>query len=221
MYGGGVNGNALSDERMQFQVALREQNIASFQQLVLDLSTPGHATYGKHLEGHEVYDILKPAQHGVDTVRRWLESNNITNIRHNGHFITFQTDVETASNMLETRFNWYRNDVEGDEKLRALRYSLPEDISEHVDFLHPTIKFPSTKPLHSMVNYAKRASTISKIEPLSVTDITNVDVTASTSSCDLGITPTCLLELYNIYYTADANNGNKAAFASFLKVSIA
>ena len=65
------------DELVTLDVSLREQNLAEFEQLVFDVSNPSHPSYGQHLKGHEVAEMLRPAEHAIKSVAEWLEVSSV------------------------------------------------------------------------------------------------------------------------------------------------
>lgn len=135
-------------------------------------------------------------------------------------WIKFAANVSTVEHMLSSRFAWYINTNTGRKTLRTLAYSVPEEVHEHINFLSPTVKFPSIHAMRSTLkpgdpaaikvfeNYVK--SQTSPAAPLTTGPPAAV--------CNRAITPQCLLELYNVYYgpPASVNSANHLAFASFL-----
>jgi tripeptidyl-peptidase-1 len=53
-------------------VAVKQQNVDRLEQMVYDMSTPGHASYGQHLSGQEVLDIVRPKAEASGIVLNWL-----------------------------------------------------------------------------------------------------------------------------------------------------
>ena len=159
--------------------------------------------------------MLQPTEAATNAVISWLQDFNITTIEDDGDWVNFKTDVVTADKMLDTRFQWFRSDYKGLERLRTLQYSVPDEVAQHINLVQPTTRFGSMKAMRSL---------ILKEEVEEVADGQNRMWTESAStpaavniSCNATITPQCLLELYNIHYKADPNNGNKVGFASFLE----
>lgn len=177
----------------------------------MEVSTPDHEQYGMHYEGHELRSLLAPTTETSSAAIAWLQENNITSIKDDGDYILFQTNAETANRLLDTKFGWYRSE-ENQVVLRTLAYSVPDSIKNHINFVQPTTRFGSLKPLSS---YAKIIDPGHKSngKPLwSGGYVPKVNTT-----CNLTITPQCLLELYNVHYKADPKNGNTVGYASFLE----
>jgi tripeptidyl-peptidase-1 len=62
---------------MTFNLAIIQSKAAEFEQKVVDLSTPGHATYGQHMTREEVNEFLRPHPSILDRVVAWLKSANV------------------------------------------------------------------------------------------------------------------------------------------------
>lgn len=113
--------------------------------------------------------------------------------------------------MLDTEFSWYRS-TENQEILRTTHYSVPESVKEHINFVQPTTRFGSLKPLSStaqIIDVDAKADSTPKWWGGSAPQV-NI-------TCNLTITPECLLDLYNVHYKGDATNGNTVGYASFLE----
>ena len=115
----------------------------------MDISAPDHPQYGMHCEEHELRELLKPSYETSSIAISWLQDNNITLIEDDNDYILFRTNVESANQFLETEFGWYYNPEESHEVLRTLAYSVPEEIQDHINFVQPTTRFGSLKPLSS------------------------------------------------------------------------
>ena len=207
------NADSHLDEPIKLRVALQQQNLAQFEQMVFDVSTPGHPKYGQHMQGHEVKAMLQPTEAASNAVISWLQDYNITTIEDDGDWVNFRTSVATANKLLDTEFSWYRSDYEGKERLRTLQYSVPDGVAKHINLVQPTTRFGSMRPMRSLIlkeEIGEVADGLSRWQNGSSTPAIN-------SICNTTITPQCLLQLYNVHYKADPNNGNKVAFASFLE----
>lgn len=142
---------ASPSEPISLRISLQNQNIESFYQKVLEISTPSHENYGKHMEQHEIRNMLRPRDDSSDEIQDWLESRNIMNSKDGGHWISFQTTVENANRLLDTKFAWYRSE-DGEEILRTMGYSLPGFVASHVNFIQPTTRFGSMTKMRSGIS---------------------------------------------------------------------
>lgn len=206
-------------EPINLRISLQHQNVDSFYQKFMAISTPSHIDYGKHMDNHEIRNLLKPKDESLDAILDWLEGYNITDFTHNGDWVTLQTKVENANRLLNTNFSWYRSD-DGEEILRTMQYSLPWFVSTHINFIQPTTRFGNLKQMRSSIKtsenifegaYSRKADLEAKISWRDGETKLNATV------CNGLITPQCLFELYNIHYSATNVSKNKIAYASFLE----
>jgi tripeptidyl-peptidase I len=202
---------AKDDEPLKLRLSLKQQNLDTFYDKLMEVSTPDHPQYGLHYEGHELRDLLKPAGETSNVAISWLQESNITSIEDDSDYILFRTDVKTANKLLETEFAWYRS-VENQEILRTMAYSVPDEVKEHINFVQPTTRFGSLKPLSSDAQiFDAGEKSDGKVQWWGGSS-PQVNIT-----CNLTITPECLLDLYNVHYKGNAKNGNTAGYASFLE----
>jgi tripeptidyl-peptidase I len=178
----------------------------------MEVSTPEHPHYGLHYEGHELRSLLQPTEETSTAAISWLEDNNITAITEDSDYILFSTNVETANKMLETEFSWYRAKNSTLEVLRTMKYSVPDDVREHINFVQPTTRFGGLKPLSSFARVLDSGVKSDGKSKWWGPDASQVNVT-----CNHTITPECILNLYNVHYDADSDNGNTVGYASFLE----
>lgn len=197
---------------IRLQIALQQQDAEGFEQAVMDMSTPGHPSYGNHFETHdEMKRMLLPSRAAVSSVRSWLESAGITDIEEDSDWINFRTTIDNANSLLETEFKYYVNEVKDIRRLRTLGYSIPESVAAHVNMIQPTTRFGQIHPDHA-THHSQLISSVDLAAPeLSPANLTN---------CNKVITPQCLKSLYKIGdYQADPDSGSKLGFSSYLEES--
>jgi tripeptidyl-peptidase-1 len=202
---------AKGDESVRLRVSLKQQNLDSFYDKLMEVSTPDHPQYGQHYEGHELRSLLKPTDEASSIAISWLQDNNITAIEDDSDYILFRTNVRTANKLLNTEFAWYRS-VEDQEILRTMAYSVPEELKDHINFVQPTTRFGSLKPLSSTAQIFDAGEVSNGISKWFGGSAPQVNIT-----CNLTITPECLLDLYNVHYKGHPKNGNTVGYASFLE----
>lgn len=183
-----------------------QPNPGLLDQTLMEVSTPSHLRYGRHLKRSELKDLMRPSQGASASVLRWLSDFGIndSDIHDDGDWINFQTVVSTAESMMDTTFDWYRNRHNGAEGIRTLQYSVPEQVRQHIELVQPTTRFGQVKP---------QLSHVRERMPIGIAG-TGLNVTA----CNATITPACLKDLYKIGdYKGDPSNGNMLAFNNFLE----
>lgn len=195
------------NQPLRLQIALAQSDVYGFEKAVMDMSSPDNANYGNHFQTHEeMKRMLQPSSDAVDSVRAWLGDAGITQIEQDADWITFETTVDTANELLDANFQYYMNRVKHVERLRTLEYSIPDSLTSHINLVSPTTRFGQ---LH-----AERSTLHTK--PQRTKD--SFRKATTDGDCNNSITPQCLKQLYNVGdYEADANSGSKVGFASYLE----
>ncbi|KAJ5998732.1 hypothetical protein N7451_006542 [Penicillium sp. IBT 35674x] len=189
---------------IKFRIAVNTPNLAVFEQKVIDLSTPGHPSYGQHMSREQVRQSLRPSPDVSNQILSWLNAENISpdSIELDGDWIAFQALVSQAERMLKTEFFSWKNKDSNKTVVRALEYSVPREVHDHIRLIQPTIRFGDFISLHGFDS-----------EPQVVA--TAVDFIAG---CGMVVTPTCLRDLYGIdNTTATPDPRNRLGIAGFLE----
>ncbi|EFE37148.1 uncharacterized protein ARB_04677 [Trichophyton benhamiae CBS 112371] len=92
---GWVQGNPPSPETsVRMNLAVGQQNTRTFEQIVLDISTPGHRNYGKHLSRRDLKGLLRPRRETSNLILSWLEKSASLNgqlwTMETGYILSFQ-----------------------------------------------------------------------------------------------------------------------------------
>ncbi|KAF9306691.1 hypothetical protein BGZ74_004389 [Mortierella antarctica] len=127
------------DHTLHLRIGLKLQNIEAFHQRVFDISTPGHPSYGLHLNREEIA-IIKPNDDSATLVLEWLESFGIVGV-HDLQWVTAKVTVAQAQALLQTTYNLYLNPASHNMIVRTPSYSLPSILTGHVDLVQPTTVF--------------------------------------------------------------------------------
>ena len=152
---------ALPDQTLKLRLALKQSNFDALEQKLYDVSTPSSANYGKHLSKTEVRSLLPvipgcstdaertfqvqqlvaPSQESVDAVNAWLTENDIaaTSISAAGDWLAFEVPVSKANELFDADFSIYTHDSTGMEAVRTLAYSIPAELQDHLELVHPTV----------------------------------------------------------------------------------
>lgn len=211
------------DEPVRLRVSLRQQNLDAFYEGLLHVSTPDHPRYGQHYQGPELRRLLRPAAAATATTVAWLRSHNVSTVRDDGDYLFVQTDVATASRLLDAEFAWFRyaDDPREPPLLRTTQYAVPAAVAAHINFVQPTTRFGRTRPLASHVDVLDPGTPStgeSKWVPMTEAEFKANAATATTvnATCATSITPQCLFQLYNINLKGSAAGNNSVGYASFV-----
>ncbi|KAL1859372.1 Tripeptidyl-peptidase sed2 [Paecilomyces lecythidis] len=188
---------------LSLRLAVHQDRAAEFEQLVIDLSTPGHKKYGKHLKQEEIRDFLRPASRVSQAILAWLESEGVPedSIENDGDWINIVIPVQQAERMLRARFYYFHNIESRVTRIRTLEYSLPHAIRPYIQLIQPTTRFGEPHAHKSFL--IDHGITISD-------NVTSAD-------CGSTVTPSCLRKLYKLDdFVATPNPRNKLGISGYL-----
>jgi len=172
---------------IQLNIALAQRNQKTLERKVLEMSTPGHTDYGKHLSRDDLRELTRPSETTIEAVELWLQSHGVPSgdwTITSSDWLQVTVTVSVAEKMLSTEYSVYEDTTTGHQLLRTESYSLPQGLMGHIDVVHPTNYFG---------NMHKQASTIKNIKMKVVDETADTD---AVTGCTSTITPTCLRNLY-------------------------
>lgn len=165
------------------------------------VSDPSSDLYGKHLSARELAVSLPNTQNASNAVVRWINTHDVNDYQAYEQFVEFTTSVARAEVMLQTRFDSYAESQQTEAPvLRTKRYSLPDDVKQHIDFVYPTIHFFSSERKPSVNSLDRRQH-----------------IPTGPADCSNSVCPPQLRKQYNISYRlADNKSGSKIGIAGFI-----
>ncbi|GJE95891.1 S53 family peptidase [Phanerochaete sordida] len=205
-------GPAAPDTVLDMRIALTQTDPEGLTDALMAVSTPGNALYQKFLTQDEVAKFTAPTKETADAVSAFLKENGITaqSISPAGDFLAFQTTVAKANEMFAADFSVFQEQDSGKLNLVTMEYSLPSALTQHVQFVHPTISFtrntftpPAFKPLKDVQPLASHPGNVSS----------DASVPAS---CVNVVTPACVQALYGVPATPATQSSNKISVAGFI-----
>jgi len=166
---------------------------------LMDVSDPESKNYGNHLSRQELKKMMKPRSESSYAVMNWLRQAGVAedDIQNDGEWINFVTSVDNAGRMMETEFFRFQSTANRDiQKIRTLEYSIPSELTAHIDLIQPTTRFGQIRPQFNTVHRVDRFPEL------------RVDAAAAADDCNKTITPDCLRDLYNVKgFTPNAKHG--------------
>eukprot|EP00954_Amorphochlora_amoebiformis_P004968 390685-Amorphochlora_amoeboformis.AAC.2 len=138
---------ARHDQKIELIFAVKQTNLRILEDFVLATSDPDSPAYGNHLSRDTVDDLVAPTEKAKRTVWGFLAEHRLQTCKPNGNsdFILCIVDVSTAEKLLGAEYHYYRHANSGRLVVRTPHYSLPEEVSEYVDFVSPTVRFPTVQ----------------------------------------------------------------------------
>lgn len=137
-----AHSTADSDLILNLRIGLRQSNMAGLEQALYAISTPGHDQYGHFLSADDLVEFVKPSNESAYMVNEWLSSYGLSgkSVSNAGDWLAFSVPVHQANEMLNANFTVFE-DHSGNQMVRTLSYSVPRVLADHIDLLHPTVKF--------------------------------------------------------------------------------
>ncbi|KAJ6585599.1 family S53 protease [Mycena capillaripes] len=191
---------------VNLRIALASSDIPGLEKALLDVSTPSSSNYGNHLSKAEANAFLAPTAEAVSAVQAWLASHDlVANTSSSaGDWLSLTVPVSKANEMLAAKYETFKHVASGKTYARTLSFSLPAEVADFVDTVHPAATFNNPVSLSPVLSAPKPAAAISS------------DATAA--SCATTITPSCLQSLYKIPTTSatEPKSKNSIAVAGFI-----
>jgi len=130
------------DHELIFEV--KPLNMDKLESILLDVSDPFSLRYGEHLNRDDIADLTMNKE-GLHALRQYFSIHNVA-VTHEslyGEFLTTRAKLSTWESILSTTFYLFRHtENKRPSVLRALEYTLPEDIAPHVATLYKATRLP-------------------------------------------------------------------------------
>ncbi|KAI1366909.1 peptidase S8/S53 domain-containing protein [Xylaria arbuscula] len=142
--GWAMDGPAAQDEIIELRFNLAKKNVAQFQELALNIATPGHAQYGKHLTLEQIDAIVAPKSESKDLLFQWLGDHSLVDgatMNSRGNVVKVNATISQAEALLRASYNSYTNAKTGAKASRTLSVHVPEALVGHIDVIQPTTFF--------------------------------------------------------------------------------
>ncbi|OAA62327.1 tripeptidyl peptidase SED3 [Cordyceps fumosorosea ARSEF 2679] len=189
-----VHSDAPADQKIDLHIGIKEQNLDELQKRVLEMSTPGHADYGKHMTKDEVEALTSPTKETLQSVTSWLSSHGIEAGSVTNGLMPITVTVSKAEQMLGTKYKVYHHAADDKYTIRTTQYSLPQAVHSEVTMIQPTTMFSDMGMINRQVTASTSAAKATKRSK------------AKRSGCDgSSVTPACLRDLYDINYTPSSS----------------
>ena len=190
--------------RLRFRIAMKQENAYEFEQHVLAISTPDDPKYGQHMDRDSLKAMLRPSSEASSAVLTWLRSEGISpaDVENTGDWINFYLPAAEAERILDTKFYYYSNTVNGMERIRTLHYSVPKDLHQYIHMIQPTTRFGQVLPQRSTISqHFEIGPSMGAIGQYHGNSL-------NVTFCNTTITPQCLRDLYHIgNFRGSAKNG--------------
>ena len=151
--------------------------------------------------------LTAPHPNSVKAVQEWLcfhgiHQSSIVQETGAGDWITARVSAAQAERMLGTEYNIYHNPASSERVVRTLSYSLPRELTPHINVVAPTTYLGTIRSMRATHFAQPEIEAVSADAP---------------SDCDRTITPSCLRNLYKtIDYVPSSTSTNQLGIAGYL-----
>lgn len=195
------------DSIVPIRIALKQSNLESGYERLMDVSHPSSKNYGKHLTSTEVHELFAPKEETVRVVKEWLVHSGVDISKildyENKGWLAIDIPAHQAELLLSTEY--YEHDSKDGIRIGCDDYSLPIHISEHIDYIKPGVKM--SPPLKKRI--VKRDSWRQNGNPSPPHGFPNwfpnwqlppaaYGLPPDLQNCGVNITPVCIQALYHI-----------------------
>eukprot|EP00981_Chlorochromonas_danica_P013801 scaffold6861_cov248-Ochromonas_danica.AAC.4 len=124
-------------------IAVKQKNMDQINRILMEVSDPTNPKYGKYLTRREV-GAITANRDGTAAVQQFLEAQGVTVIRTTpyGEYITALAPISLWQKLFATTFYEFEHVEKKTSVPRALHYSVPTDISAHVEAVFNTVQLP-------------------------------------------------------------------------------
>ncbi|KAF7376947.1 Subtilisin-like protein [Mycena sanguinolenta] len=197
----GLYRRADPDVRIPLTFSLAQSNLDKLETFLLDVADPRSPNYGQHWSPAQVKETFRPSAETVDAVQGWLQDAGIhadkIKLGSNGDILQLDITIAEAENLLHAEYYLY-SDEDGHLSVGCHDgYTLPVHISQHVDFVWPTMQFSEPR---SLSRRSESATWFGRESGATTTPIDNLSAFAE-AGCDTSVTLDCLRALYNFDFT--------------------
>ncbi|KAI0344952.1 subtilisin-like protein [Trametopsis cervina] len=200
---------APADESIKLRIALVQKDMSGLIDKLYDVSDPKSANYREHLTKREAEDFAAPSAETVDKVNTWLKENGLQadQLTSAGDWLSVNIPVSKANEIFDADFSVFTHPQTQKQTVRTLSYSIPADLKEHIELVHPTVTFPNPKGvrpiMHSAVlnNHAERA-----------TESLHARATCNGNA----ITPPCVQSLYGLPTAPSSGAGSQIGVSGYI-----
>ncbi|KAJ7490710.1 subtilisin-like protein [Mycena latifolia] len=192
-------GPAAASSSVNLRIALSSKDIPGLEKALLDVSNPSSSNYGNHLSKAEVNTFLAPSDLAVTAVQAWLTSQGLAvdSASSAGHWISVSVPISMANKMLSANYETFMHIESGQTYARTLSFSLPTEVANFIDHIHPTTTFNSPQSRGPILSIPQAASAVSSND--------------TAASCATTVTPECLQSFYEIPAAAATESSNSIA----------
>ncbi|KAH9038760.1 subtilisin-like protein [Lactarius pseudohatsudake] len=140
-------GHPSAGTTIDLHLALKSRDENALIDALYEVSDPNHPRFRAHLSKEQVADLVAPHADTLELINSWLEHLGIPSSsvsRTLGSWLTLTgVPVSQANDILGASYQLYNHVETNHTVLRAISYSIPEALHEHIHTIVPTTYFGS------------------------------------------------------------------------------
>lgn len=147
-------GRAETEEQITLSFGVKLKNVEKLYQALNEVSDPSSENFGKHWTYDQVSELTSNSEGTQKVVKHLLnfvKDKNQVKASKDGTFVRVKTNIKTAEKILSSEFQTFKSNHTGELLTRTLDFELPTELSEVIDYVFPTIQFPSTLGKRSVI----------------------------------------------------------------------
>ncbi|SJX66437.1 related to Tripeptidyl-peptidase I precursor [Sporisorium reilianum f. sp. reilianum] len=218
--------DAADHQPVALRFALRQSDVSSLEKRLLQTSDPEHELYGRHLSADEVSSYLQPHKRTVDEVELWLREagihidEDLAARSPSKDTFTVHVPAWQARELLNADLGVYEHKRSGALAVRATQYSVPEHVSELLDYVGPLTLF--TAPRAHSSDIAGSHVLTDKLDDALLSakkKVGEVSIDGTPAACNsAAVTSLCLRTFYKtVDYVPKAASKFKLGISGFLE----
>ena len=140
-YGWRIAADAPPNETLRVSIAIRQPRMADLEAYMLrNIDHRSNASL-THLSIAQLAEYQAPHDNAARRILGWLTENGIQDARKDGSWVRMNASVDSLRRLLHADISYYVYRNITAPVLRTRSYSIPADLVEFVDFVHPLAHF--------------------------------------------------------------------------------
>jgi tripeptidyl-peptidase-1 len=162
---------------------LVQSNLDRAEELLLSVSNPASPSFGKHYSLKDIADIFAPSDESISSIMDWfahagISSDRVKYSKSKGAYLANLTVAEAEDlrerrplltfivilrlSSVHAKYDIYEHSESGSVHIACPHYAVPSILTEHIDFVTPTIHF-DTNPINTLLKPSQYFSTVSRV----------------------------------------------------------
>lgn len=176
-----------ASKEITLKLALSSKGKANLERTILEISTPKSKSFRKYLSKSQIADIVGLSETDIKRVTNWLSKNGAKSVSVHPHrdWISATSTVENIEALFSCKLATFVNKRTSNVKISAQgSYSIPDDVSDIVDFVSGMTTFPSGRwqAVSSSKTVSADTAVPASITPDSIYDLYQVEHTGTHGS---------------------------------------